>query len=70
VVGELSSVDGLPRSATVRAGTACEVMKISGADFRALLHAMPELLEDLYWQQVERVRRLSRQVGEIMGASE
>jgi CRP-like cAMP-binding protein len=42
-------------------------MKISGADFRELLHTTPDLLEDLYWQQADRVRRLSRQVAEIMG---
>lgn len=68
VVGELSALDGLPRSAAVRASTPCEVMKISGSDFRDLLHMTPDLLEDLYWQQVDRVRRLSRQVVEKLGA--
>jgi len=62
VVGELAALDGAPRSAGVRARTDCTLLRIPGPAFRALLRRTPDLIEDLYWQQVERVRRLSRLV--------
>ena len=61
VVGEMST-DGRQRSATVRARTACRILTVPAASFRALLKERPEILEELYWLQVERVRGLSRQV--------
>ena len=62
VVGELAGTDGRERSATVRALTPCRLLKMPAPDFRALLRRRPEILEVLYWLQVERVRSLSRQV--------
>jgi len=62
VAGELAALDGAARSASVRARTGCTLMRIPGPAFRALLRRTPDLMEDLYWQQVERVRRLSRMV--------
>jgi diguanylate cyclase (GGDEF)-like protein len=62
VVGELASTDGRARSATVRAVTPCRLLKIAAADFRNLLRRRPDILEELYWMQVERVRSLTRQV--------
>jgi len=61
VVGEMST-DGRGRSATVRARTPCRVVKVGAGPFRQLLREKPELLEELYWLQVERVRSLTRQV--------
>jgi diguanylate cyclase (GGDEF)-like protein len=62
VVGELASTDGRVRSATVRAVTPCRLLKIPAPDFRNLLRRRPDILEELYWLQVERVRSLTRQV--------
>ena len=62
VVGELASTDGRARSATVRARTPCRLLKIPAADFRNLLRRRPDVLEELYFMQVERVRSLTRQV--------
>ena len=61
-VGEMSAIDGLPRSASVRAKTHAKVMKISGTNFRKMIHNTPDLLEDLYWQQVNRIRKLNQQL--------
>ncbi len=62
VVGELAGTDGRARSATVRASTPCRLLKIPAPDFRNLLRRRPDILEELYWLQVERVRSLTRQV--------
>ena len=63
-VGELSAIDGLPRSAAVRAKTKGKVMKIAGSVFRDLIQRAPDILEDLFWQQVNRVRKLDHQLRE------
>ena len=63
VVGEIAITDGRGRSATVRAQTEARVLRIPAPDFRALLRERTEILEHLYWLQVERVRSLTRQVG-------
>lgn len=65
IVGELTALDGLPRSASVWTDTDCELLKITGSAFRKLVHTVPELLEDLYWQQVDRLRNLSKKVTEL-----
>ncbi len=62
LVGEIASTDGRARSATVRASTASRLLKVPAPDFRNLLRRRPDLLEELYWLQVERVRSLTRQV--------
>ena len=61
-VGELSAIDGLPRSATVRAKTQGKVIKIAGCVFRDLIQRTPDILEDLFWQQVNRVRKLNHEL--------
>jgi len=61
-VGEMSAIDGLPRSASVRAKTQTRVIKITGSSFRRLLHNTPDILEDLYWQQSNRLRKLNQQL--------
>ena len=61
-VGELSAIDGLPRSAAVRAKTRGKAMKIAGSVFRELIQRTPDILEDLFWQQVNRVRKLNHEL--------
>jgi len=61
IVGELAS-DGSRRSASVRARTPCRIVKVPAAAFRDLLRRRPDILEDLYRVQVERVRDLTREV--------
>lgn len=61
-VGELTALDGLPRSATVRAKQNAKVIKIIGSTFRSLIQRAPEVLEDLFWQQVNRVRKLNQEI--------
>jgi diguanylate cyclase (GGDEF)-like protein len=46
----------------VRATTPCRLLTIPAPDFRLLLRRRPDILEELYWLQVERVRSLTRQV--------
>jgi diguanylate cyclase (GGDEF)-like protein len=46
----------------VRALTPCRLLKIPAPDFRNLLRRRPDILEELYWLQVERVRSLTKQV--------
>ena len=62
VVGEIAMTDGRGRSAAVRAQTDTRILRIPASDFRLLLKQQPEMLEQLYWLQVERVRSLTRQV--------
>ena len=62
VVGELAGTDGRARSATVRARTPCRLLVIPASEFRLLLRRRPDILEELYWLQVERVRSLTRLV--------
>jgi diguanylate cyclase (GGDEF)-like protein len=61
LVGELAS-DGGRRSATVRARTTCRILKVPVAAFRDVLKRRPDILEELYRVQVERVRDLTREV--------
>ena len=62
IVGEIAALDGRPRSATVRASTPCRIVRIPAPAFKELLHRRTDILEELYWMQVERVRSLTRQV--------
>jgi diguanylate cyclase (GGDEF)-like protein len=62
VVGELAGTDGRARSATVRGLLPCRLLRIPAPEFRSLLRRRPDILEELYWLQVERVRSLTRQV--------
>ncbi len=55
VVGELSLIDGRPRSATVRATSPLEVLQISGKDLGKLL-AGPNFRRKLLQALAERVR--------------
>ena len=61
LVGELAS-DGGNRSATVRARTTCRILKVPVAAFREVLQRRPDILEELYRVQIERVRDLTKEV--------
>lgn len=56
VVGELSLIDGQPRSATVRATAPLEVLEISGKDLGKLLGGGPNFRRKLLQALAERVR--------------
>lgn len=60
VVGELSLIDGEPRSATVRAVTALEVLEISGEDLNRLLRKAPGVRRKLLEALAERLRSADR----------
>jgi diguanylate cyclase (GGDEF)-like protein len=62
VVGEIAAFDGRTRSATVRAETRCRIVSMPAPAFRHLLQQRPDILEELYWLQVGRVRSLTSQV--------
>ena len=61
IVGELSS-DGGSRSASVRARTACRIIKVPAPAFSELLRRRPDILRELYRVQVARVRDLTQEV--------
>ena len=60
VVGELSLIDGEPRSATVRALTDLEVLEISAEDLRRLLRKAPSVVRKLLEALSERLREADR----------
>ena len=62
VAGEMAALDGQARSATVRAHSASRVLVIPAGSFREFLRSRPDLLEQLFWLQVERVRSLTWRV--------
>lgn len=62
LLGEMSALEGVAHSATVRAGTPCQLRTVPATQLRALLAAHPELWEALLRLQSERVRALSEQV--------
>ena len=62
VAGEMAALDGQTRSATVRAHGAARVLMIPAGRFREFLRSRPDLLEQLFWLQVERVRSLTWRV--------
>ncbi|HUY65054.1 MAG TPA: cyclic nucleotide-binding domain-containing protein [Acidimicrobiales bacterium] len=60
VVGELSLIDGEPRSATVKAVTDMEVLEISAEDLRRLLRKAPPVVRKLLEALAERLRHADR----------
>jgi diguanylate cyclase (GGDEF)-like protein len=62
VAGELAAVDGQPRSATVRSPGDSRVLLIPADGFREFLQKRPDVLEQLFWLQLERVRSLTWRV--------
>jgi diguanylate cyclase (GGDEF)-like protein len=62
VAGEMAALDGQARSATVRARNASRVLLIPATRFRDFLRERPDVLEQLFWLQLERVRSLTWRV--------
>ncbi len=62
VAGELAALDGLARSAAVRAATPCRVGRVPADRFREFVRQRPHLLEGFLYLQSQRVRSLTRQV--------
>ena len=62
VVGEMAALDGQSRSATVKARRDCRVLKVPAERFREFLRTRPDVLEELFWLQLERVRSLTWRV--------
>ena len=58
VVGEMAALDGLPRSATVRARTEVDAVVLTPEQFAGLIQEQPELA-------LEQIRRLSRQLRDL-----
>jgi diguanylate cyclase (GGDEF)-like protein len=62
ILGEISALDGAARSAAVRASTPCRILRVPGEQFRRLIRDRPDLLEELFWQQVTWIRSLTEEV--------
>jgi len=62
VAGEMAALDGQARSATVRARAFSRVLLIGADRFRQFLRDRPDVLEQLFWLQLERVRSLTWRV--------
>jgi CRP-like cAMP-binding protein len=58
VVGELSLIDGKPRSATVTATTDLEVLELDGEDLRTLMKKAPPVVRKLLEALAQRVREV------------
>jgi diguanylate cyclase (GGDEF)-like protein len=62
IVGEFAALDGRLRSAAVRAVTPCNVLRIPAPAFRTLVSTRHDIVLELFWQQVDRVRSLTGRV--------
>jgi CRP/FNR family transcriptional regulator/CRP/FNR family cyclic AMP-dependent transcriptional regulator len=60
VVGELSLIDGEPRSATVKALTDLQVLEIDGRDLRKLMRKAPSVVRKLMESLAGRLRDVDR----------
>jgi CRP/FNR family cyclic AMP-dependent transcriptional regulator len=60
--GEVALLDGGPRTATVRAGTAVEAYAIARDDFRWILQSAPSLTENLLIGVARRLRDADRRL--------
>ena len=60
VIGELSLIDGEPRSATVKAVSDLEVLELDGRDLNKLLKKVPSVVRKLLEALAGRVRDVDR----------
>lgn len=63
--GELSAIDGEPRSADVQALTACTIACLPPRAFREVLDAYPQVMERTMRQMVATIRSLSERLFEL-----
>jgi CRP/FNR family cyclic AMP-dependent transcriptional regulator len=64
--GEMSLVDGEPRSATIVATTDLRVLVVDRSNFWRLLDEAPELMRRILTMLSRRVRRLEQTIGAIL----
>ncbi|MFZ4712185.1 MAG: Crp/Fnr family transcriptional regulator [Bacteriovoracaceae bacterium] len=57
LIGELAVIDQLPRSATIKAITACEIIQYSNEELKDLFEAQPQIVKILLQTLVERLRK-------------
>lgn len=69
IVGELACLDGRERSAGVRAVSACRILRIPASEFRRIVSERHDIVLELFWQQVDRVRSLTGRVTQVHRAS-
>lgn len=60
--GEMGVLDGAPRSASVFATEACEIMQLSGNEFRRLLSVHPKLAFYFMSRMGQRLREANRKI--------
>jgi CPA1 family monovalent cation:H+ antiporter len=66
VIGELSLIDGQPRSANVRAVTELKVLELAQDDFRSLIDSSPKFVQSLMKALSLRIRDMdSRELGAV-----
>jgi CRP/FNR family cyclic AMP-dependent transcriptional regulator len=66
VIGELSLIDGRPRSANVRAVTDLKVLELAQDDFRSLVDSSPQFVQSLLRALSLRIREMdSRGLGTV-----
>ncbi len=62
LVGEMSFLDNLPRSATVKANTDCVISILNRAEFDKLFSSQDQLMQTLIKTLSERLRKTNRKV--------
>ena len=62
LVGEMSFMDGKPRSASVMALTPCTLMKIPASQFEEILAKQPKWFQVLVMTVIERLRNTNQMV--------
>ncbi len=62
LVGEMSFLDGEPRSATVKAVTECELVEIPREVFEKTFHSQPTWFQGLVKTLTERLRKANARV--------
>jgi CRP-like cAMP-binding protein len=66
VIGELSLIDGHPRSANVRAVTDLKVLELAQDDFKSLVDTSPQFVQSLLRALSLRIREMdSRDLGTV-----
>jgi CRP-like cAMP-binding protein len=63
--GEMSAIDGQPRSAGILAMTDATIAKMPAPVFREIIHQYPDVSEQLLKQLVARIRALDQRVNEF-----
>jgi CRP-like cAMP-binding protein len=64
-IGEMSLIDNLPHSATVRCDRSCDVLILDGASLAGCLPQQPKLAKALMRSLVQRLRNAHRQIAAL-----